>query len=54
MKQLEYADEQITDKQIIVAVPSFVISIGVLSLPQNIASMTNASDGWVPILRNFC
>ncbi|UOQ84784.1 GerAB/ArcD/ProY family transporter [Gracilibacillus salinarum] len=50
MKKFEYADEQISDKQILIAVPSFVIGIGVLSLPKYIASVTTASDGWVALL----
>ncbi|WP_208591119.1 GerAB/ArcD/ProY family transporter [Gracilibacillus suaedae] len=50
MKRFEYADEKISDKQILVAVPSFVIGIGILSLPQSIASITMASDGWVSLL----
>ncbi|WP_163583100.1 GerAB/ArcD/ProY family transporter [Gracilibacillus saliphilus] len=50
MNKFEYADDKISEKQILVAVPSFVIGIGILSLPQSVASATTASDGWVSIL----
>ncbi|MGN8648011.1 GerAB/ArcD/ProY family transporter [Gracilibacillus sp. HCP3S3_G5_1] len=50
MKTFEYADEKISDKQILIAVPAFVIGIGILSLPHSIASVTMASDGWVSLL----
>ncbi|QGH33185.1 GerAB/ArcD/ProY family transporter [Gracilibacillus salitolerans] len=50
MKRFEYADQKISDKQILVAVPSFVIGIGILSLPQSVASVSMASDGWISIL----
>ncbi|MGP4040780.1 GerAB/ArcD/ProY family transporter [Gracilibacillus sp. D59] len=50
MKRFEYADEKISDRQILIAVPSLVIGIGILSLPQSLASVTMASDGWVSLL----
>ncbi|GAE92401.1 spore germination protein [Gracilibacillus boraciitolerans JCM 21714] len=50
MKQFDYADGHISDKQIMVAVPSFIIGIGVISLPQKVASVTMAADGWISLL----
>src|SRR5699024_6228105 len=50
MNRFEYADGQISDKQILAAVPSFVIGVGILSLPSSLASETMASDGWIAIL----
>lgn len=50
MEKFEYADKHITDKQILVAIPSFVISTGILSLPQSLASDSLGSDGWISLL----
>lgn len=50
MNKFEYADDYISDKQIMIAVASFVIGVGILSMPQRLASVTMASDGWVSLL----
>lgn len=50
MKRFEYADESISEKEILVAVASMIIGIGVLSLPKQLAKDTIASDGWIALL----
>ncbi|KAB8137710.1 GerAB/ArcD/ProY family transporter [Gracilibacillus oryzae] len=50
MKRFEYADEKISDNQILVAMPSFVIGIGILYLPRSMASVTTGSDGWLSLV----
>jgi spore germination protein len=50
LKQFEYADEKITEKEILVAVPSILIGIGLLTLPADLTEFTIASDGWVAII----
>ncbi|MDC3413589.1 spore germination protein [Aquibacillus sp. 3ASR75-11] len=50
MKDFEYGDEQIGEKELRFAIPSIVIGVGVLSLPRVIAQETNGVDGWVSIL----
>lgn len=50
MKSFEYADEWISEREIMIAVPSIVISVGILSFPKSLASVTGAADGWVSIL----
>ncbi|WP_404452097.1 spore germination protein [Virgibacillus necropolis] len=50
MKSFEYGDEKISDREIMIAVPSIVISVGILSLPRNLATTSVASDGWIAIL----
>ncbi|MFD1038916.1 endospore germination permease [Virgibacillus byunsanensis] len=49
MKNFEYADEKITDKEIMIAVPSMVVAVGILSLPRELAKATTSSDGWIPL-----
>ncbi|MBP2079891.1 GerAB/ArcD/ProY family transporter [Oceanobacillus polygoni] len=50
MKSFKYADEKISEKEILIAVPSMVIGVGILSMPKDLASVTIAADGWVPLL----
>lgn len=45
MKSFKYADELISAKEIMIAVPSMVIGVGVLSLPGVLADSTMAADG---------
>jgi len=50
VKRFDYADEFISEREIMIAVPSIVIGVGALSFPKSLASMTIAADGWLPIL----
>ncbi|ASK61198.1 spore gernimation protein [Virgibacillus phasianinus] len=50
MKSFEYGDEKISDKEIMIALPSIVLGVGILSLPKDLASVTISSDGWIGIL----
>src|SRR5690625_627205 len=50
MEEFEYADEKINDGEIMIAVASMVIGVGVLSLPKELATATKFADGWVVIL----
>ncbi|MBP1970453.1 spore germination protein [Virgibacillus natechei] len=50
MKSFEYGDEGISEKEILFAVPSMVIGVGVLSLPKALAEATMFSDGWISLL----
>lgn len=50
VKHFEYADEWISEKEIMIAVPSMVIGTGVLTLPKDLAAETMAADGWVSIV----
>lgn len=50
MKKFEYADEKITEREIMFAIPSIVVGVGILSLPKNLAAATVSSDGWIPLV----
>src|SRR5690625_200008 len=50
MEEFEYADEKASDREIMIAVPSMIISVGVLSLPKDLADVTKFADGWFVIL----
>ncbi|ASN06426.1 GerAB/ArcD/ProY family transporter [Virgibacillus necropolis] len=50
MKSFEYGDEKISDREIMIAVPSYVIGVGILSLPRGLAVATTSSDGWIALL----
>ncbi|WP_080875229.1 GerAB/ArcD/ProY family transporter [Oceanobacillus timonensis] len=50
MKRFKYADERISEKEIMIAIPSIVIGVGILSMPKELASVTVGSDGWIPLL----
>ncbi|TRM11548.1 GerAB/ArcD/ProY family transporter [Lentibacillus cibarius] len=45
MKKFEYADDQIGDKEIMIAIPSIVVGIGIITLPRTLAEPTNGVDG---------
>ncbi|MFD2760244.1 GerAB/ArcD/ProY family transporter [Lentibacillus juripiscarius] len=49
MKKFEYADNQISDKEILIAIPSIVVGVGVLSMPRTLADQTNGADGLIPL-----
>jgi spore germination protein len=50
MKSLKYGDEKISGKEILIAIPSMVIGVGILSLPRRISSETIGSDGWIALV----
>ena len=50
MRSLEYGDEEVGAKEIMFAVPSMVIGIGILFLPRSLANETNFYDGAVSLL----
>ncbi|GAA0598937.1 spore germination protein GerLB [Virgibacillus siamensis] len=50
MDRFEYGDDKITDKEIMIAIPSIVIGVGILYLPRSLAEGTLALDGWLPLL----
>src|SRR5699024_11754581 len=50
MEEFEYADEKINDGEIMIAVASMVIGVGVLSLPKELAAATKFADGWITII----
>ncbi|MFD1707727.1 endospore germination permease [Siminovitchia sediminis] len=50
MNSFEYGDEKISGKELMIAVPSMVISVGALSLPRDIAVETKSSDGWIALV----
>lgn len=50
MKSFKYADEKISEKEILIAIPSMVIGVGILTLPKDLASAVMAADGWIPLL----
>ncbi|MFC4559428.1 endospore germination permease [Virgibacillus kekensis] len=50
MRQFEYGDEQITDNEILIAIPSIVIGVGILTMPRSIAEDTVSADGWISLL----
>lgn len=50
MKNFEYADGEIGYREIMFAVPSIIIGVGILSLPRQLSLVTKGSDGWVSII----
>lgn len=50
MKSFEYGDEKISNSEIMIAIPSIVIGVGILSLPRDLVAATTGSDGWISIL----
>lgn len=50
MKSFKYADENIRDLDLMIAVTSNILAVLVLSMPRLIASKTVSSDGWIGIL----
>ena len=50
MKTVKYADEKIKSWDIMIAVPSMVIAVGIIGFPRVLAGGTIAADGWVSII----
>lgn len=50
MNPFKYSDEYISSNELMIAIPSIMIGVSVLSLPSEVASVTSFSDGWVSIL----
>ncbi|WP_156291041.1 GerAB/ArcD/ProY family transporter [Oceanobacillus salinisoli] len=50
MSTFKYGDEKITDRDIMVAIPSMAIAIGIIVFPRYLAEKTTASDGWVAVI----
>ncbi|MFA1819511.1 endospore germination permease [Virgibacillus oceani] len=50
MKHFEYADEKISEQEILVAVPSILIGVGILALPGQLAEPTIGVDGLISLL----
>ncbi|WP_404451295.1 spore germination protein [Virgibacillus necropolis] len=50
MKSFEYGDEKISDREIMITVPSYVIGVVILTLPRDLAAATTSADGWIAIL----
>lgn len=49
MKNFEYGDKYITEKEIAYAVPSMIIGVGILTLPRLLANTTK-TDGYISLL----
>ncbi|MGJ9458422.1 GerAB/ArcD/ProY family transporter [Oceanobacillus sp. CF4.6] len=50
MSTFKYGDEKIRTRDIMIAVPSMTIAIGILVFPRTLAEKTTSSDGWVSIM----
>lgn len=50
MKTFEYGDNQIGAREVSMTVSSFMIGVGILTLPGMLAKHIEASDGWVSIV----
>jgi spore germination protein len=50
VKYFEYGDGEIGNREIMFAVPSMIIGVGVLTLPRHLATSTSGSDGWISII----
>src|SRR5690625_6124784 len=50
MEEFEYADEKVNDGEIMIAIASMVIGVGVLSLPKDLSAVMKFADGWIVIL----
>lgn len=50
MKWFGYGDPKIGEKEIFIAIPSMIISGGVLTMPNEVAKVTTGSDGWIAIV----
>src|SRR5690625_1552851 len=50
MNPFKYSDEYISSNEFMIALPSMMIGVSVLSLPSEVASVTKFSDGWISIL----
>ncbi|CAG7619151.1 endospore germination permease [Paenibacillus allorhizosphaerae] len=51
MKPFEYGkDNDIGYREILYSIPSWVIAVGLLTIPNTVASTSHSSDGWISIL----
>ncbi|MUK88018.1 endospore germination permease [Ornithinibacillus sp. L9] len=50
MSTFKYGDEKITSREIMIAIPSMIIAVGILTFPRHLAELTVASDGWISII----
>lgn len=50
MKNFEYADGEIGNKEIMFAIPSLLIAVFILTLPRQLSTYTLGSDGWISIV----
>lgn len=50
MNPFKYSDDQISENELMIALPSMMIGVSVLSLPSELAKVTLFSDGWIPII----
>lgn len=50
MNPIKYSDDLISEREIVFAIPSIIIGIAVLGLPNEIASNTLFADGWITIV----
>ena len=50
MSTFKYADEKIKSQDIMIAVPSMVIAVGIFNFPATLAESTRYADGWVGVL----
>lgn len=50
MRSFKYGDEKISGRELMIALPSIVISVDILSLPKEISNDMNGSDGWIVLL----
>ena len=50
MLPFKYADENIKSQDIMIAVPSMVIAVGILNLPGTLAESARFADGWIAII----
>ncbi|WP_010651688.1 GerAB/ArcD/ProY family transporter [Oceanobacillus massiliensis] len=50
MSTFKYGDEKINTRDILIAVPSIVIAVGILPFPRILAEKTVTADGWLAIV----
>ncbi|MDQ6418138.1 endospore germination permease [Paenibacillus sp. LHD-117] len=50
LRNWEYGDDRIGQKEIVFTMTSLIIGVGILTLPRAVAKATNSSDGWISIL----
>ncbi|MFD1849606.1 GerAB/ArcD/ProY family transporter [Oceanobacillus bengalensis] len=50
MSTFKYGDDKIEAREIMIAIPSMAIAIGILTFPRHLSDVTEFSDGWVSII----
>ncbi|MGM8364306.1 GerAB/ArcD/ProY family transporter [Virgibacillus sp. W0181] len=50
MNPFKYSDETISEREFMLALPSIIIGVTILSLPYQVAQVTSGSDGWIAII----